>query len=154
MTTLEPRHSLQLYLTSKLATQINTQRNRCTFQLVEPIIAPDDNHSLSVQVVSAEIKREGWTVTPLYLLVGSSMRSTNQNSVIRGTPALAKIPVNAPNAYTIQYYNQNGFSTKVSDRSISQIEIFLMQEDGTDINLTSNGDWGITLQVDIVRNKI
>jgi hypothetical protein len=133
---------------------INTQRNRCTFQLVEPIIAPDEHHSLSVQVVSAEIRREGWTVTPLYLLVGSSMRSANQNSVIRGTPALAKIPVNAPNGFTIQYYNMNNFSTKISDRSLSQIEIFFLQEDGTDINFTANGDWGITLQVDIVRNKI
>ena len=129
-----------------------TNRNRISIQLSEPISCKDDEEIL-VSIVDAEIMRTAsWTQSPMFVYVCSTnIRTTNANGQIKGNSILAKIPINAPSGYIVQYFNLNDYNSPTYGRLISNIDLALLAPDGSDISFGSGNDWAITIQFNIVK---
>lgn len=131
-----------------------TNRNRITFQLTEPISCNDDE-DITISIVDAEIMRTAtWTQSPMFVYICSTnIRTTNANGQIKGNSILAKVPINAPSGYIVQYFNLNDYNSPTYGRLISYIDLALLAPDGSDISFGAGNDWAVTIQFNIVKKN-
>ena len=138
--------SRQIYVNSKInaLASSTTDRNAVTVFLNDPILVPSGKVA-HVSIVSAEIPISVTVGNHLYLLVDTSLTSIS--------PFIGKIPIQVPATYINNYYNYNGFSIRVNDRTIQQFDVRITDEYGLDVSFGNATDWSLTLQVDILNIK-
>jgi len=67
---------------------------------------------------------------------------------------ICKIPINNHIGTILIWQNQSSFKTKISEKTISDIEIILKDENDNILNLENNCHWTMTIQIDFIyKNK-
>lgn len=90
------------------------------------------------------------TFTSGILIAINNIQTNNRDnqSIASGGTILARIPINCPLFKVLTFYNPQPFYTTVSNRVISNLNIQLLNDDFTPLELQGNPNYFITLRID------
>jgi len=94
-------------------------------------------------IVSNDVPR----LTPSYFMIASNFNTHNQNLYGFSPNVLAKIPIGATFGQIQTYTNYTQYTSRVTDKTISGVELVLLDDLNNEVNLQSF-DWSATLQLD------
>lgn len=75
----------------------------------------------------------------------------NQSST--GSTTLTRIPINTSQFRILQFYNSQPFYSAISNRSITELDIQLCDDNYQQLNLVGNPNWFLTLRIDYAELK-
>jgi hypothetical protein len=89
--------------------------------------------------------------TGILIAINNIQTSNRDNqSLASGGTILARIPINCPLYKVLSFYNAQPFYTTVSNRVISNLNIQLLNDDYTPLELQGNPNYFLTFRVDYV----
>jgi len=75
------------------------------------------------------------------------------NQSTTGSTTLARIPINTSQFRILQFYNSQPFYSAISNRSITELDIQLCDDNYQQLNLVGNPNWFLTLRIDYAETK-
>ena len=92
------------------------------------------------------------TSTSGILIAINNLKTTNRDnqSIASGGTILARVPINCPMYKVLTFYNAQPFFATLNDRVITSLNIQLLNDDYTQLELQGNPNYFLTLRVDYV----
>lgn len=112
--------------------------------------------------VSAGTYTSPYTPTGLVNLIATSgiivrvlniQNENRDNQSSTGSTTLTRIPINTSQFRILQFYNSQPFYSAISNRSITELDIQLCDDNYQQLNLVGNPSWFLTLRVDYAELK-
>ena len=88
------------------------------------------------------------TTSGIIVRVLNIQNENRDNQGTGGSTSLARIPINCAPFRILQFYNSQPFYTAISNRTITELEIQLCDDNYNQLSLTGNPNWFLTLRVD------
>ena len=76
------------------------------------------------------------------------------NQSASGSTTLSRIPINTSQFRILQFYKSSPFYTAISNRTITELDIQLCDDNYQQLNLTGNPNWFLTLRIDYADTEV